>query len=66
MNRIEKWYDSLRKEFSDSGIAAGIGNGDIEKPQWLSIAESTDHVKIWDNETGADQTWGFIKVNYDD
>lgn len=64
MSRIEEYFDELRNAMTDSEIAAGLTNGDIEKPSWLSISESADHLKAWDNETNADSAWGFVQVPY--
>ena len=63
--RLDKWVGQLRGELTDVEIAAGLGNGDVESPgEWLSMAESTDHVKIWDNETGESQQMGFVCLSY--
>ena len=66
MQRIVKFFKELKDEgLSNNEIAAGLGNGDIEVPEWMSISENTDHLKVWDNETGADQHMGFVTINYD-
>ena len=65
--RLENWLNELRNELTDEQIAAGLGNGDVKYPgKWLSMAESTDHVKIWDNETNESQQMGFIHLSYGD
>ena len=64
-SRINKFFAELREEMDDYEIAAGLGNGDIDRPEWLSIAESTDHLKAWDNETDASDQYGFVYVSYE-
>jgi len=65
MERIEKFFKELEDEgLSNYEIAAGLGNGDIDIPGWMSISEDTDHIKVWDNETTADQHMGFVTINY--
>jgi hypothetical protein len=64
-SRINQFFSDLRKDgLDDYEIAAGLGNGDITRPEWLSISESTDHLKAWDNETDACAQWGFVIINY--
>lgn len=63
--RIETFFENLKLEMSENEIAAGLGNGDIEKPEWLCISESTDHLKVWDGEDGMSSTqMGFYTVDY--
>jgi ribosomal protein L37E len=63
--RINQFFADLRKDgLDDYEIAAGLGNGDIERPEWLAIAESTDHLKAWDNETDACAQWGFVTIRH--
>lgn len=65
--RLDKWLDELRGDVTDNDIAAGLGNGDIDCPgEWLSIAESTDHAKIWGNETEESQQMRFVYLPYGD
>jgi hypothetical protein len=67
MERIERFFRELESEgLSNNEIAAGLGNGDIEVPGWISISENTDHLKAWDNETTANQHLGFVTINYVD
>ncbi|MEN6423301.1 MAG: hypothetical protein ABFD76_15280 [Smithella sp.] len=64
-SRINQFFADLRKDgLNDYEIAADLGNGDIPRPEWLSISESTDHLKAWDNETDACAQWGFVTINY--
>jgi hypothetical protein len=66
MTRIDKFFKDLRdEELSNYEIAAGLGNGDIQIPYWISISESVDHLKVWDNETKANKNMGFVMINYD-
>jgi len=65
-DRINLWLEGLKAELSESEIMAGLGNGDIDRPDWLSISESTDHIKIWDNETMASNQMGFLWLEGDD
>ncbi len=66
-NRTEAWIASMRLDgLSDYDIAAGLGNGDIEMPEWLAIAESTDHIKLWDTEDGcSSMQMGFSSLRFD-
>ena len=68
MDRIEKFFMELRdSDLTNNEIAAGLGNGDIEKPEWMAVSESTDHIKAWDtDDPGASSQFGFIWINYDD
>lgn len=67
MKRIEKFFAGLEADgLTNNEIAAGLGNGDIEVPEWMSISEDTDHIKVWDNETQADQQSGFVTINYEE
>lgn len=68
MKRIDKFFADMRGEgLSNYDIAAGLGNGDIERPEWISIAESTDHMKVWDNEDkDASAQMGFVWLSYED
>jgi hypothetical protein len=64
-SRINQFFSDLRKDgLDDYEIAVGLGNGDITRPEWLSISESTDHLKAWDNETDACAQWGFVTIKY--
>lgn len=63
-NRLDSFIAKLSEEMTDSEIAAGMGNGDIDSPEWISKAESTDHVKIWDNETNESSQMGFTTLVY--
>jgi len=67
-NRIEKFFDKLRdvEGLTNNEIAAGLGNGDIDVPEWMSISEDVDHIKAWDNEEGGSREFGFVYVGYDD
>lgn len=56
-NMSNSRIDQFFKELFDDGltereIAAGLCNGDIEKPDWMATAESTDHIKVIDTEDG--------------
>ena len=50
MERINNWYNELVSEgATDYEIAAGLQNGDIEKPEWLAFSPSTSAwFAIWD------------------
>lgn len=65
MNRLNAYINEMKNYMTEQELAAGLGNGDIDKPEWLSSAESTDHVKLWDNEdqsTGPQM--GFVTLDY--
>ena len=65
MTRIRDFYQDLqREELTDNQICAGLGNGDIKKPDWLAVSESTDHLTIWDSEEGDKNHWSAIKIDY--
>ena len=66
VERIEKFFDELREDCTDSEIAAGLGNGDIDVPEWMAISEGTDHIKAWDQENGGSVQMGFVTVWYSD
>jgi len=63
-NRLENFISELREEMTDNEIAAGLGNGDIDAPEWASISEDTDHLKIWDSGAGGSVQMGFYRINY--
>ena len=66
-NRIETFYDDLIAENSEAEIAAGLGNGDIDRPEWMGYSEGTDGLKIWDTEdSNASSSWGFMFLSSDD
>lgn len=44
-------------------LAAELTSGQIDKPEWLCVSESSDNLKIWDDEEGSAQM-GFITVSY--
>lgn len=49
--RIEIFLNDLESDgLTDCDIASGLGNGDIEMPEWMAMAESTDHIKLIDVE----------------
>lgn len=64
MSRLDKFLDALRADLDDQkDLAAALTNGDAELPNWAHIAESTDHLKIWDEAEGSAQM-GFVTVEY--
>ena len=66
-NRIEKFFEDLRADCSDYEIAAGLGNADIAKPDWMAISEGADHLKAWDiDDPNASAHLGFVYVSYED
>lgn len=58
---MSKRLTSLLKELKAEGmseyeIAAGLDNGDIERPEWLASSPSTAiGYAIWDNEESSGQ-----------
>jgi len=66
MERIENFFKNLRDDgLSNNEIAAGLGNGDIDAPEWMSISENTDHIKAWDADNGGSIQMGFVTISYD-
>ena len=66
-SRIERFFDELKAAgLTNNEIAAGLGNGDIDVPDWMAVSESTDHLKAWDQESGASNQMGFVTISYDD
>lgn len=67
-SRIDAFFNALLNDgFTDSEIAAGLGNGDIERPEWMAVSESTDHVKVIDAEDGYSSfQMGFSAFYYND
>lgn len=64
--RTQDFINHLSQELSESEIAAGLTNGDIQKPEWLGVSENLDHLKVWDTEeTNESSTWGFVIVNFE-
>ena len=47
-SRVRAFIASLiLEDLSEYDIAAGLGNGDIERPEWLGVSEGVDHIKLW-------------------
>lgn len=61
--RLESFIEKLREEMSDTEIAASLGNGDVQKPEWLQVAEYPDHMRLWDEGFGF-SCMGFIALSY--
>jgi len=65
MRRINQFLSTL--DLSDYEIAAGLTNGEIERPDWMGVTEDTDHLKIWDMEDeNACAHFGFLTIPYSD
>lgn len=64
MERKEKFIADLRVELTDSEIVSGLGNGDIELPEWLAMSEGVDHVRLADFEAGESFQMGFTTIWY--
>jgi len=65
--RIVQFFRDLRRAMSDPDIAAGLGNGEIERPEWMAISESADHLKAWDTEDpNASREYGFVHIDYNE
>jgi len=56
----------LENSFSCRELAAALTNGDVDLPEYLHIAESSDHLKIWDEEEGGSSQMGFTYISYTD
>jgi len=59
--RLDQFFSELK--LSDSDICAGLTNGDIDRPSWISISENMDHLKVIDNETTECFSMGFTVIN---
>ena len=71
LSRLETFIRDVRSNLDDSDsdyeLSVVLGNGDISTPYWVSIAESDDHLKVWDNEDlSSSANSGFIWVGYKD
>ncbi len=66
MSRLKIWYlhQTNGGEISDSELSAGIISGDIITPDYVSISEDIDHLKIWDPDNHGSQYMGFIRIDY--
>jgi hypothetical protein len=63
-DRLSSWLAAQRESASDTDICAGLGNGDIPRPEWMGYAEDSDHLKVWDLEVGS-VSMGFYRLDYD-
>ena len=60
--RLIDWLAAQRAEgLSDGDIVAGLQNGDVSRPEWMSTQDNPDHTKIWDQDHGSSQM-GFIDL----
>lgn len=70
MTRLQNLINDIRlgleDSFSDLELAAAITSGDAEIPEWVTISESSDHLKLWDAEEGGSRQMGFIRIEYSD
>jgi len=64
MERIEKYFEELARTMTDWEIVAALGNGELERPEWLSVAEGTNYAKAWDSENGGSAQMGFVYLSY--
>lgn len=62
--RLKKWYRNMVAEMTEAEIAAGLSNGEIEAPEWLSWGFTTIGFAIWDNEVSDGHT-GLIELETD-
>jgi len=65
-DRLNNCLEGLKQELIQSEIAAGIGNGEIDVPEWISVSEDTDHIKLIDNETTESFQMRFSTIWYSD
>ncbi len=65
-DRLNDFFKGLRDELTNSEIAAGMCNGNIDAPKWISVSEDTDHIKVIDNESTESFQMGFTTVWYGD
>ena len=66
MSRLENLVAELRAGCTDTEIVAGLGNGDIDAPEWLAMSEGINSVDIWDAENGGSCQMGFITISCHD
>jgi len=67
MSRINSFFKTLRAEgLTNNEMCAGLGSGEIEQPEWMSISENTDHIKAWDSANGGSSQMGFVYIAYQD
>lgn len=65
MSRLTRYIAELRKEMTEYEIAAGLDNGDIDKPSWLCTSNVNSHiVRVWDYKNGS-QYEKFIDIDGD-
>lgn len=63
-NRLEAFFEHLRADgYSDYEIMAGIDNGDIDQPDWMSIEVGRDYLKAWDESDSGSRQMGFYTLN---
>ena len=65
-DRLNKFFNGLREELTNGEIVAGMGNGDIDTPEWISTSEDTDHIKVIDAESNESFQMGFTTIWYGD
>lgn len=66
MSRLESWLEAERAEVVaevevDHTIAAGLGNGDIPRPEWMGVREFATGCDVWD--TAESDGMGFISLS---
>ena len=61
-NRVERFFDELKKDCTDYEIAIGLSDGEIEVPEWLGISEDVDNIRPWDHEKGCLDQTGFFTI----
>lgn len=50
MSRLTTWINELKNDgLSEYDIAAGLDNGDIERPEWLSSGNTAIGYTLWDS-----------------
>ena len=63
MSRLAKWVSEQLAENTESEIAAGLTNGDIQTPEWLGTSTiDSNTIRIWDQEDGS-QFVGFVDLS---
>jgi hypothetical protein len=63
-SRLSKWYSEVSESITDTKIAAGLQNGEIIAPKWLSYSPTTAiGFAVWDNEI-SNGTTKLIQLNF--
>jgi hypothetical protein len=62
-DRLQSWLQGTLVDVTEAELAAGLCNGDIETPDWLTVSEDINGIKIWDGEAGGSSRLGFVVLS---